>query len=372
MESLIVLQQIRTVRLRTVPMTGSATKSYARRNKKVCILGLILALQSLFCVTGVSAQMKLEYWDNSEQYIQDQASLIFEQVFEVLDAHPPIPEAGIERRLALSALDALLHDPRLDNGEAFYGYMKCVGQRLADALEKGRPKRGIRFFRVYNHGFIVQTPSITIGIDLFRGGSRTRPFLNDSLILSLVSQCDILFVTHAHGDHADPDVAKMFCEQNKPVIVPPGLWENVSPHIKSVRGASMTTETVGLPGTNTQLTFHVFPGHQREVINNIYAIVTPEGKTVMHTGDQSNDEDLKWIADIHSHVKTDILLAHCWMMPLEEIIAAIRPSTVISGHENEMGHTIDHREAYWLTFRRMSNIKVPCVIMGWGESYTCE
>jgi L-ascorbate metabolism protein UlaG (beta-lactamase superfamily) len=290
----------------------------------------------------------------------------------VLDAYPPVPEAGIERRLALSALDVLLHDPRLDNGEALYDYMNCVGQRIIDALEKEKHQKGIRFFRVYNHGFIVQTPTVTIGIDLFRGGSQTHPFINDSLMLSMVSQCDILFVTHAHGDHADIAVAKMFCKQNKPVIVSPGLWENISPHIKSVRGTSVIKETVNLPGVNTPLTFYVFPGHQREVINNVYAIVTPEGKTVMRTGDQSNDEDLKWIANIRNHVKIDVLLAHYWMMPLEEIITAIQPSFVISGHENEMGHTIDHREAYWLTFRRMSNIKAPYVIMGWGESYICE
>jgi hypothetical protein len=144
MESVIALQQIQTVRSRTVSMTGVRQKiALAGMSKKACIWGLMLILQSLLCVARLSAQQKLEYWDNSEQYIQDQASFIFEQVFEVLDAYPPIPEADIERRLALSALDALLHDPRLDNGEAFYGYMKCVGQRLVEALGKGKPSRGL-------------------------------------------------------------------------------------------------------------------------------------------------------------------------------------------------------------------------------------
>ena len=60
------------------------------------------------------------------------------------------------------------------------------------------------------------------------------------------------------------------------------------------------------------------------------------------------------------------------MMPMEKFVSGIQPALVITGHENEMGHTIDHREAYWLTFRRMNGIKVPYVVMAWGESYIVE
>lgn len=55
---------------------------------------------------------------------------------------------------------------------------------------------------------------------------------------------------------------------------------------------------------------------------------------------------------------------------MQKFISAVGPSLVICGHENEMEHSIDHREAYWLTFRRMSGIKVPYIVMAWGESYT--
>ncbi|MDR1555734.1 MAG: hypothetical protein LBS88_01715 [Tannerellaceae bacterium] len=339
-------------------------------NKNESILGLTLfVLLLLSPLSELSAQQRSDYWGNSELYLQDQASFIFEQAYKVLDTYPPVPEAGIERKLALSALDALLHDTHSDKGEAFYRYMEFVGQRIVDALKKEKNPKEIRFFRFYNHGFIVRTPTITIGIDLIKGGSQEKPFFTDSLMRSIVSQCDILFVTHAHGDHANFSVAKMFCEQNKPVIVPTGLWENESPCIKPIRGASVVKESFSLPGLKAPLVFYVFPGHQDDMLNNVYAIVTPEGKTVMHTGDQSNTGDLKWIAQIRNQVKTDVLLAHCWMRPLNEIITAIQPALVISGHENEMGHTIDHREAYWLTFRRMANIKPPYIVMAWGESY---
>lgn len=32
-----------------------------------------------------------------------------------------------------------------------------------------------------------------------------------------------------------------------------------------------------------------------------------------------------------------------------------------------MGHAIDHREPYWLTFRRIQHVEKPTVVMAWGE-----
>ena len=46
---------------------------------------------------------------------------------------------------------------------------------------------------------------------------------------------------------------------------------------------------------------------------------------------------------------------------------------IVTGHEDELGHSIDHREAFWLTYYKMEEvykISVPYVIMGWGEGFT--
>lgn len=56
-------------------------------------------------------------------------------------------------------------------------------------------------------------------------------------------------------------------------------------------------------------------------------------------------------------------------MHLEAMIKAFAPAYVISGHENELSHTIDHREAYWLTQYKFDKIAtgIPSLVMVWGE-----
>ncbi len=336
--------------------------------KKTKFLAIVPVILCLLLSSHLSAQERLQYWKDSEAYLQTQASLIFEEAYKVLAAHPPVTNVGSERKLALFSLDALLHDTRLDNGTAFKAYMKRIVSNVAAELRKTKPSgREVRFFRLYNDGFVVQTASVTIGIDLIRGGKADQPFISDTLMRSIVDQCDILFITHAHGDHTDLSVAKMFCEQGKNVIVPEEIWKNMAPQLRVLRGTDIIRETISLPVKKASLNVQVYPGHQGNVLNNVYIITLPEGPTIMHTGDQDYTDDL--VAKISKNAKVDVLLVHCWMMPMEKFVSGIKPALIITGHENEMGHSIDHREAYWLTFRRMSEVKVPYIVMAWGESY---
>jgi len=332
----------------------------------------------IFFAGNLSAQerYRLNYSGDVESLLQDQASIIFEQSCEVLSAYPPGPNPGIERKMALYALDALLHDTRLDKGSAFMSYMKHVIGKIAEELPKNKPKgREMRVFQFYNFGFIVQTATVTVGIDLVKGGRESIPYFDDTLMRSIVDQCDIHFVTHQHGDHASASVAKMFCEQGKNVIVPEEFWKDLTPQLRVLRGNDMVRENIRLPGKNASLTVWVYPGFQGSVPfsgmpNNVYMITLPEGQTIMHTGDQTYYEDL--VDKIKSNrIKVDVLLVGCAAnMPV--IVPGVNPSWVFTGHENEMEHSIDHREAYWLTFRRMYEVKHPYIVLAWGESYLIE
>ena len=330
-----------------------------------------ITISFIFCLlpaTELSAQEKLHYWSDSETYLQDQASIIIKEAYNVFAAYPPGTTVGSERKLALSALDALFHDTRLDNGTAFMAYMDRIISNIITELPKNKPTGSeIRFFRFYNHGFIVQTPAVTVGIDLVRGGRADNPFISEPLMRSIVEQCDILFITHRHGDHTDLSVVNMFCEQGKNVIVPEAIGQDMAPQIRVIRGTDLIREIIQIPAKSTSLTVHVYPGRQGNLLNNVYTITLPGGQTIMHTGDQDYSDDL--VAKISSNVKVDVLLVQCWMLPMDKFVSGINPALVIPGHENEMLHTIDHREAYWLTFRRMSAVKVPYVVMAWGESY---
>jgi len=338
--------------------------------KKIFHLTLVSFIFCLVMTQNLSAQEKLHYWGDGEQYLQDQAALVFEKAYRVFAAHPPGTSLCDERMFALLSLDVLLHDTRLDMGAAFKQYMNNIISNQLTELQKAQPfGKEIRFFRFYNHGFIVKTPTVTIGIDLVRGGNAETPFIGDALMRSVVEQCDILFITHAHGDHADISVAKMFCEQGKNVIAPAEIWKDMPPQYRVLRGTDVVRETVRLTAKNISFTVGVYPGQQGNLPNNVYIITLPEGQTIVHTGDQDYTDDL--VAKVGAN-KIDVLLVQCWMMPMEKFVSGIKPALVITGHENEMGHTIDHREAYWLTFRRMSGIKAPYVVMAWGESYIVE
>ena len=340
-------------------------------NTKIIFRASVLTFfLTLACGSTVAQQSPENFWRNPEGMLQTQASIIFEQAHRILDKYPPTPAIIDERKLALFSIDALLHDVRLDNTKAFINYVENRIEHVVNKLKSEKPKENeVLIYKLYNHGFVVRTPSVTIAFDVHRGGRGENLFITQALMKSLVDQCDILFISHIHGDHADLSVTQMFCDQQKTVISAPGIFEDMSPHIKYLRTDGILTERVSIPAKNAALTVRVFPGHQSELINNVYAVTTPEGITVMHTGDQYNGDDMQWISRVKNEVEVDILLVQCWLPDLDKTIEGISPKLIIVGHENEMMHSIDHREAFWLTFRRFANIKTPYVVMAWGESY---
>jgi 5'-3' exonuclease len=122
-----------------------------------------------------------------------------------------------------------------------------------------------------------------------------------------------------------------------------------------------------------KLKFKILPGHQSDMMNNIYVVTTEEKKTVVQTGDQYHKEDINWIMNIHQEIpRPDALLVNCWTHRMNDLVEGFAPKYIITGHENEMGHTIDHREAFWLTFQKMEEIKRDYVVMGWGEWFLCK
>jgi hypothetical protein len=132
------------------------------------------------CITSGSgsifAQAPVNYWSNPDGMLQEQASLIFEQAHKIFANHPPSTFANDERKLALFSIDALLHDVRLDNGAAFREYIDKRHIQVVEKLKNEKPKANeVRIYRLYNHGFVVQTPSVTIAFDIFRGGRAENP-----------------------------------------------------------------------------------------------------------------------------------------------------------------------------------------------------
>jgi L-ascorbate metabolism protein UlaG (beta-lactamase superfamily) len=291
-----------------------------------------------------------------------QAASMFDLIDHSLREYPPEIGQPIVRKLALYNLDALFHETRYDQSPELLQFMaKRITEALADLSQP--LDDGIKIYKLYNHGFVVRTATVTVAFDLYRG----KGLIADSLMQAIVDKCDILFITHLHKDHADNQVAEMFKKSKKQIWIPSNLWEDYA-HVQHIRSEKITERKIKVK--NSFLNVTIIPGHQGELMNNIYEITTPEGFNVIHTGDQHCENDMGWISQIYKQIPApDVLIVNCWTKHFSDFVNGFNPKLVITGHENELGHTIDHREPYWFSFQKLEQINKPYVLMTWGENY---
>lgn len=319
---------------------------------------------------------KIEWWGDIDGFLNQQAKVTLGMVNEVLKMYPPAIMEPLPRKMALLMVDNVLHEEKATQRPAVQDFFH---KRIENAVEEIRTKKvkeGAIIWKLYNHTFIVKTPSVTIGFDIQRGVNGVDSFrLSKKLILQLIDVVDILFITHKHDDHADEWVAEMFLAKNKPVVSPPGIWPDSSIYQKILhpeRKADVIQE-IYLPTKGFYLKSVIYPGHQGEtLLNNVYLVFTPEEMSFSHTGDQSNLEDFEWIDRIGDIYSVDVVMTNSWAVyPGLRLAQGYRPRLIISGHENELGHTIDHREPYWLNYLRLEdNPSFPWVQLVWGEKFS--
>ncbi len=319
------------------------------------------------------------------QFLDRQARTFLDRIDETLRQHrPQLPERA-ERRLALYLLDGVLHDVHAPQRLPVQAFFHDRIRRAIEQIENVRVEDGAMIWKLYNHGFVVRTATVTFAFDLVRARLRqAKEFaLSDKLMKRLVEQCDALFISHRHGDHADEWVAQTFLEQNKPVVAPPEVWEDKSIHARMthLNREAKTVHVLPIQSGRRELRVVIYPGHQGASIeNNVSLVFSPEGMSFCQTGDQSNGSDFNWIDSVGSNHRVDVLLPNCWITDIVRTVRSFDPEMVITGHENEMGHAIDHREPYWLTYQRKVGsdrfggsrsigYDVPLLVMIWGEAY---
>jgi L-ascorbate metabolism protein UlaG (beta-lactamase superfamily) len=305
------------------------------------------------------------FWGQADAYLDKQATYVLNAIDKTLTENPPATKGTsvAARKMALLNLDQILHETRYDSTEALHHFMEMRMEKVLNALK--RPvSDGMEIYKLYNDGFIVRTKSVTLAFDLYRGPS----LITDSAMLKLSAFCDILFISHAHSDHADPLVADAFLKAGKQVVCPTDLWKENREVTHLCSEKIFSQQFVLAKGRTIDVT--IFPGHQDELLNNIYVVTTPEKLTVAQTGDQYLEEDMPWIRNASEHIPAlDVMIVNCWAMHLPELVAGFNPRVLLTGHENELGHTIDHRESYWLTYSKLEQIDKPSSVMTWGECY---
>jgi L-ascorbate metabolism protein UlaG (beta-lactamase superfamily) len=309
------------------------------------------------------APKKMIFWGDSASFLKAQTTYMLDLVDKTLTDNPPRLSNSVARKLALYNFDAIVHEKKYDNSEALHAFigsrMKTVINDLAKPLQSG-----MKIYKVYNDGFVIRTKSTTIAIDLC---GRRGTFVPDSLMRLIVNKCEALYISHNHDDHADENVIPMFVKDKKPIYAPTEVYPSNN-NINHIYPEKMISEKTLLKSSKIQI--NIVPGHQDDLLNNIYVITFPEGFTIAHLGDQYNKNDLPSLKNIYTKIPSvDALLVDCWISNMAEIIEDFNPKIVVTGHENEMGHSIDHREPFWLTYQKMEKINKPSLIMGWGEWY---
>ncbi len=329
---------------------------------------LLLLPLCLYGRAQETPEQTVPFWGRQEAYLADQTERALSLVDSMLRSDPPSAGApSLVRRAALALLDGVLHDTRLDGSAVLARFMDARMRGVEEGL--ARPlAEGLEIWKLYNDGFIVRSPSATVAFDLYRGpASGEERLIADERMRALVDRCDILFLSHDHPDHVDPAVVGMFAAAGKPIVAPTAVLpgDGRVTHIREEEVAERSFRVAG-----GVLRVRILPGHQSELDNNIHAVTTPEGFTVVHTGDQYHRGDLAWLcsaADLLPRV--DVLLVNCWANSLVETVEGFAPQLVLTGHENELGHTIDHRESYWTSRLKLEALLRPGSLMTWGECF---
>lgn len=333
---------------------------------------IALSLALLACLT-VSAKKDLTYfWQDKDGIINAQTELTFELVNDIIDRDTPSVEPpSPARKAALYLLDQIFHDTRLDNSPYVSDFLDGRMQTVLAGLKQPLAK-GMEIYKLYNDGWIIRTPEVTIGWDIYRGrkiADSERHLMSDSIAAALADACDIMFLTHNHGDHVDPFVIERFTSQGKPVIAPDEIMPD-NQGVTHTRREQIWEETF-TAANGAALNATIIPGHQDHLQNNIYIVTTPDGYTVCSTGDQWLASDLDMMLHLQGKIPpVDVLMPICWAARLADMCRSFGAKVVLTGHENELGHhTIDHREAYWLSFNKLEDFPIPNSLMTWGECF---
>lgn len=327
---------------------------------------IVCGLLGFLCIAH--AQEKTSpFWGKQEVYLKNQTVKTFELVNQLLEENPPSTEApSLARRSALMLLDGVLHDTRLDGNNVYTDFIDARIKMIITKL--GQPlAEGMRIYKLYNASYIVRTPSVTVAYDLYRGAAmkESPSLISDEVMRELVKQCDILFLSHNHSDHVDPVVVDYFLQEGKSVVAPDEVLP-ANKQVKHIREERIIERS--FPVRNGQLRVQILPGHQDALQNNIYVVKSPEGYTFAQTGDQYHKEDLDWLLNVHTQIGSlDVLMINCWANSLYEVIDGFDPKLVLTSHENELGHTIDHRESYWTSYAKLASVRRPKCLMTWAE-----
>jgi len=361
-----------------------------RELREVVLLCLLLSggafLQQAVADTTAARPLKIDpnLDEKSDAYMNRQSAALLAEASRTLQQLPPQFPEPRERHLGLLLLDSVLHDPQAARRPPVQTFFRTRIETALAEMEATQVHKGAQIWKLYNMGFVVRTKSVTLAFDLVSGRTAGCPDfeLSSNVLARLARQCDVLFISHRHRDHAEEPMAQLFLAQGKPVVAPPQVFADRPLHasLTHLKRAAHVTQSLLVQGGKQALKVVIYPGHQMgSVENNVSLVITPEGLSFAHLGDQINEGDFmvdyEWIDAVGHHHRVDVLLPPCWTNEIFRIAKGFNPRLILPGHENELGHPVDDRVPFWgdaeflqLTYPELKRSSYRTIVMTWGES----
>lgn len=334
---------------------------------------IVLFVQFL-AINSATAQLPNE---KDLAFKEKQDALFSRKLETYFDTIPP-QYHSLERRNTLYLADAIMHHPFPHNNSLKNLFLYRYKKTLAN-IKETKIDTGVVLWNIYNIAYIIKTAEITVAFDLIQLPSSLRidgeEDMYKNLAEEIVELCDLLFVSHKHGDHADSFVAKQFLAQNKPVLTHLDVFKEESFYNQITHLPRNGKKILyKLPETNIEIVIRTFPGHQAQsentfVTNNFTVITLPNVITIAHSGDQSWAADFEWIDTIYKDVDIDILLVNTWTLWPDRLIEGLKPKVILPSHINEMNHEISSRIPYWQSYQNWKNTEEKTIHLFWGEQY---
>ena len=260
------------------------------------------------------------------------------------------------RKDCFGSIDDLIlgtYPPLHSDTRPFY---KLMIRKAIIEIENEIVKEGATIWQIYNHGFVIKTPSATFGCDLF-------DYFFIPEFINLANLIDAYFISHEHGDHHSGLLINEMIALGKPVVGP----------------AEFSRVSIGMnPGESRMIAGLAVTAHDGlhgNIAIRQFEIVTPEGLKFLHTGDNQTSETLPSISDI------DVMMLNCWINESGSIswvlgvriaVNKMKPVVTLPGHMMELGHLgsqnppVPYRDPIASDNGTLAS---EYCILGWGERY---
>lgn len=284
----------------------------------------------------------------------------FSEIRENLLIHRPQTGDQEIRENSICSIDNIVLSSYVEHKNEVFEFYSLMLAKAMIEIRTENVEEGVTVWQIYNHGFVVKTPTVVLCFDLYDYigfGQNAAWGLEE-----LADIMDVMFISHDHNDHTDSGLSSAMRQRNKPVIE--GIDPATDPSSISINvGDSINeaylhiTDHEGLHST----TIHMFE------------VVTPEGFKILHTGDNQTSETIPDIEGV------DILLLNAWVNESgwtshitgsRNAIKKINPRVTLPGHILELGHLGRYIVPYSDVFM-VDDIDLgsELCVLAWGERY---